>query len=100
MVRVAAALGRPRTTGMHLEEIAEEDGETPDQPPVPECDPSPEHPDRFSRLLQGAARAACKKRAEAEVAKTKSYFDALRNRPWASRNYRPWSDSELTPYFQ
>ncbi|KAG8933033.1 hypothetical protein FRC01_011253, partial [Tulasnella sp. 417] len=66
MLRVAAALGRPRTAGLYLEDIEEEDVDTPEQLPV--------------------SRAACKKRAEAEVTKTKYYFEALRN-----------SESQLSP---
>ncbi|KAG8945628.1 hypothetical protein FRC04_000675 [Tulasnella sp. 424] len=79
MERIAAALGRPRTAGLYLEEIDEEDAEIADPFPVLEEDPTPESNARFSGLIECAARAACKRRAEAEVTKTKCYFDALRN---------------------
>lgn len=79
MERVAAALGRPRTAGLYVEEIDEEDAEIADPLPLPEGDPTSESDARFSALIECAARAACKRRAEAEVTKTKCYFDALRN---------------------
>ncbi|KAG8989861.1 hypothetical protein FRB90_002046, partial [Tulasnella sp. 427] len=70
MERVAAALGRPRTADVYLEGIDEEGAEIAEVLPGPEDDQASEKcSERISGLVESAARAASKRRTQADLGK-------------------------------